>query len=571
LSSVDQLRRVPSVALFVQRARAADPGFVLTAENGPPVAEICRRLDGLPLAIDLAAARTPLLPPEALLARLAAAPALPLLTDGARDLPERQQTLRRTLEWSYDLLSSAEQRVFRGFAVFEGGATIEAIEAVTNGMDDAPRSNPEVLSLVASLVDKSLLRRDGAAGGHPRIGILETIREFARERLEASGKGEDAARAHLRHYLALARAAAPELTGAEQVGWFARLDTEHENLRAALGWALASGDLEQGLQLAGSLFRFWHTRGYLSEGRRWLEDLLGLEGTVTPDTHARAFHSAGLLAYAVGDLARAEDLLGQSLVIRRERNEERDIADLLSNLGVIAQDRGDLERAEILLAECLTLDRKLGDRWGLAASLVNSSRLSRLKGDLARSRELQTEALTVVRELGDVRSVAISLSNLGSIARDEGDWETARALSEESLELWREIEEPRGIGVELKNLGLVALELGDPARAEMLIAESVERLHAIDTVQDTLSALEALAQVLIARDARLRAVRLLAAAETLRAGIDTPRPPDEQIARDAAIESARVSLTTESFDAAWKAGAKLSLGEAVTFARETAC
>jgi predicted ATPase/transcriptional regulator with XRE-family HTH domain len=590
-ASLDRLRQVPAVALFAQRAAAADPDFALTTDNGPAVAEICRRLDGLPLAIELAAARTPLLPPRALLQRLTEAPALRLLTDGARDLPERQQTLRRTLEWSHGLLDPEEQRLFRRLSIFAGGATIEAAEAVAGGQDGrggqtdgrtdgqnergslsaCPPAPLYPLEGVASLVTKNLLRREetGVDAGGRRVGMLETVREFGRELLAESGEEPATGRAHAHYFLALAESAAPRMTGSAQVAWLTRLEAEHENLRAALGWTVASGEIATGLELAASLFHFWHARGHLSEGQGWFDRLLGQGADVPRAVRARALHISGQLAYAMGELARAEALQEESLALRRELDDRRGIANMLSNLGVIAQDRGDLDRAEMLLEECLAVDRELGDRWGLAASLNNFSRLAYLRGDLARSRALQTESLALVRELGDVRSIAISLSNLGSIARDEGDLAAAEALFEESLGHWRELGELRGIGVELMHLGMVAAEAGDAALAEVLIVESIARLHAIDTVQDTLTSLEALAPVAVALGRPRQAVTLLAFADAQRLALGLPRPPDQQASRDTAVRAARAVLSADLFSTAWGDGAEMPLDAAVALAAES--
>jgi tetratricopeptide (TPR) repeat protein len=398
--------------------------------------------------------------------------------------------------------------------------------------------------------------------------MLETVREFGRELLTANGEEPNTARAHAFYFLDLAEAAAAGMRDGDQAAWLARLDAEHENLRAALGWTLVSGATEIGLRLAASLFRFWHARGHLTEGKRWLEDLLDRPARVPPALRARALHAAGQLAYAMGNLVQAEALQEESLGLRRQLGDTREIANLLSNLGVIAQDRGDLDRAEILLEECLAVDRALGDRWGLAASLTNFARLARLRGDLPRARALQTESLDLVRELGDVRTIAIALSNLGSIARDEGDLATAVALFAESLGHWRDLGELRGIGVELRNLGLVAADGGDAARAEELIAESIARLHAIDTAQETLSGLDAMVPVSLARGRPHQAVRLLAAAAALRQGVGAPRPPDEQAGRDAAEQAARAALPADAFAAAWEEGALLSLDAAVALASE---
>ncbi|MFQ5794790.1 MAG: BTAD domain-containing putative transcriptional regulator [Candidatus Bipolaricaulia bacterium] len=329
--AIERLTQYEAVRLFIERAVAVKPDFAVTDENAPAVAEICIRLDGLPLAIELAAARIKLLSPQALLARLGNR--LKLLTGGARDLPACQQTLRDTIDWSYDLLNTGERTLFERLSVFVGGGTLEAAEAVCIGADNL-ELKMDILDGLASLVDKNLLRRKEQADGEPRFLILETIREYGLERLEASGESEAIRRTHADYYLALAEQAEPKLEGPDQRMWLDRLEVEHDNLRAALVWFEQNGEAEAELRLGGALWGFWHMRGYLSEGRRWLEGALakGEDRDVSASVRAKALHGAGVLTHEQGDYERATVLYEESLDLRRELGDKPGVAILLSNL-----------------------------------------------------------------------------------------------------------------------------------------------------------------------------------------------------------------------------------------------
>jgi predicted ATPase/class 3 adenylate cyclase len=318
--SVERLSQYEAVRLFVERAQAAKADFSVTNENAPAVAEICHRLDGLPLAIELAAARIKLLTPQAMLARLGNR--LKLLTGGARDLPERQRTLRGTIRWSYELLEEGEKVLFARLAVFSGGGTLEAIEAICDAEGDLP---VDVLDGVSSLVDKSLLRQEEEEGGEPRFVMLETIYEYAREKLENSGEAETIKRAHAEYFLALAEKAEPKLTTAEQGAWLERLETEHDNLRAALSWSLGRKDQELALRLGGALWRFWFLRSHLSEGLQWLGEVLSLRGGFTA-LRAKALNGAGDLVWSQGNYDRAKELYEESLALSRQLGDKRGIA-----------------------------------------------------------------------------------------------------------------------------------------------------------------------------------------------------------------------------------------------------
>ena len=354
-----------AVAFFVERARAAKPDFRLTGENAPVVAEICARLDGLPLGIQLAAARLRLLSPRAILERFRRR--LRLLKGGTQDAPARQKTLRDAIGWSYDLLGAEERLLFGRLSVFAGGCTLEAAEAVCDLGEDLTE---EVLDLLASLMDKSLLNRAETEDGEGRFWMLETVREYALERLEANREQKEARHGHAVYYLALAKDARPELTGPRQTEWFGRLESEHDNLRAALSWSLERGNAETALQMNAQLWWFWYKRGHLSEGRRWLEEALGKSASPTP-ARAEALNGAGVLARNQADYERAQAWLEQSLAFWRDLGDKRGEADVLINLGTVALDTGDYPQAAAFFDESMPLRRELGDSWGLALALNN--------------------------------------------------------------------------------------------------------------------------------------------------------------------------------------------------------
>src|SRR5437660_3956489 len=377
--SVQVLLQCPAVALFVHRATAASPDFELSRENAPAVTEICTRLDGLPLAIELAAARVKVLSPSSMLTRLASR--LQLLTGGARDLPTRQQTLRGAIDWSYDLLNAAEQKLFRRLSVFVGGCNLEGVEAVCDTKSDL---DLDLLDGMASMVDKSLLQQVEPAKGESRFVMLETIREYALEKLETSGEEALTKRAHAAYCLVLAEEQATEQSGAEGAEWLERFTFEHDNFRAGLEWLTETGDAEWGLRLGTALFRFWEMREYLAEGRDRLDKLLKLAGAAAPTkARARALFAAGVLADEQGDYASADTLIQASLEIARELKDKQGIAVSLNALAVQARDRGDIAAARSLLEESLVLWRESGDRRAVARSLSNLANVLTLEGNFA--------------------------------------------------------------------------------------------------------------------------------------------------------------------------------------------
>jgi predicted ATPase/class 3 adenylate cyclase len=464
-----------AVALFLQRAQAVKPDFQITNANARAIAEICVRLDGLPLAIELAASRMKLLPPQALLARLDQR--LAVLTSTSRDVPTRQQTLRNTIAWSYNLLDAQEQRLFRRFAVFVSGCSMEAIEAVCAAHDDGDEAG-QVLDRVASLIDKSLLQQIEQEGQEPRFVMLETIREYGLERLTENGEMETTRQAHADYYLALAEQAEPESAGPRQAMWLERLDREHENLRAALHWSLERGEvghsIEMALRLGGALRRFWEVRGHVSEGRNFLERALAGSKGVAVAVQVKALWAAAHLAYVQIDHDRAEALSEECLALCRELGDTAGIALSLRLLGLIALRRYNFVVAYLQTEESLALFREVGDKEGIAWSLHNLAELVSMQGEYARAISLTEESLALFRELGNIEGIAFSLVGLAVLLIiSQGDPATGRALLEESLALCREVGHKEGIDGALGLLGQVFLLQGDAVKARSLLEESI--------------------------------------------------------------------------------------------------
>ena len=449
MPSVEVLSQCPAVALFVQRAAAARPDFELNRENASAVAEICARLDGLPLAIELAAARVKVLSPSSMLTRLASR--LQLLTGGSRDLPQRQQTLRAAIDWGYDLLSAAEQKLFRRLSVFVGGCNLESVEAVCDTKGDL---DLDLLDGMASMVDKSLVQQVEQGKGESRFVMLETLREYALEKLEVSGEAALTKRAHAAYYLVLAEENATESSEAEGAGWLERLGLENDNFRAALEWLTETGNAEWGLRLGTSLFRFWEVREYLAEGRDRLDRLLRLtEAGATTKLRMRALFAAGVLAGEQGDYASAAALINESQDIAQALGDKTGVAVSLNALAVFARDRGDVEVAHILFEASLGLWRELGDQKAVARALSNLANVVKLQGEYGRARSLYVECHSIFRGLGDWTGVAWSLNYQGDVAHDQGDSAAARALYEQGLAIFREVDDRWGIAGTLADLG----------------------------------------------------------------------------------------------------------------------
>jgi predicted ATPase/DNA-binding SARP family transcriptional activator len=479
LPDLAALAAYPAVALFIQRGQAALPSFQLNAANARAVAEICARVDGLPLAIELAAARIRLLSPQQLLARLDGAQTaspLGLLAESAYDAPARQQTLRHTIAWSYQLLDTALQKLFARLGVFMGGCTADAAEVVARSNVLTPeRFN--VLDGLAALLDHSMLQQEVTADGTPRFRMLETIREYSLELLVAGGELAALRRRHARYYLELAEAAEPQLQGADQTTWLDRLEREHDNLRAALEWAIAGGELEIGLRLAGALGEFWWPRGHLSEGRRWLDRMLAVRiqtvskiQNLTAAT-AKALYRSGELAYGQGDYGPATALLEQSLELYRRRADQHGMACVLRGLGNVYSSLGDERQAAVLRAESLALFRATGDAWGIAWMLLE---IGRTEPDRARQAALLEESLALARAGGYKRTIATALGNLGKLARLSGKYAQAATLMQEALTIGRELRDTWVGAWMLSELGQLASDQGDEGRATALVQASLD-------------------------------------------------------------------------------------------------
>jgi predicted ATPase len=510
------LAATPAVALFVERARAARPAWRLTPANAADVAEIARRLDGLPLAIELAAARVRLLPPEALLARLERS--LPLLTSGARDAPDRQRTLRNTIAWSHDLLSSEEQALFRRLSTFMGGWTMEAAEAVVS-----PDGEIDVLGGLGNLVERSLVQPGDSAADDPRFGMLETIREFGLEQLVASGEEAQTRGRHAMWLLAFAERAEPELFRAEQQTWRQRLEAERPNIRAALAWFEQTADAERAQQLAGALAAFGWMSGHLREGQDWLRRALAIPGETSPAVRVWSLIGSGTLNWFLGDNEAARALLEQSLAVSRDGEFALGVAHSLRMLTMVAWTQGDREQALSLGEDAIARMREVGHPDWLAISLADIGTVALLNGDHARGNDWSQEGLALSRALGNRWFTANHLSDLGAIAHGQGDLVVAARHYAESTCLLREVGDPWYIASPLAGLAAIAVAHG--------------RLET--------------------------AARLLGLATTLRERSGSTAWPWEQERDDQAIAAARSALGEEGYVRAFAEGRKQPLEQAM--------
>lgn len=575
VESLAAIEGSPAVELFCRRAAAVNPAFALTAATAPAVAAIVRRLDGLPLAIELAAARTTVLPPAALLERLDRR--LTLLTGGARDLPARQQTLHATIAWSHDLLTAAEQALFRRLAVFVGGWTLAAAEAVCRLDGDLTGSG--VLDGLTVLVDHNLVQREEGAGDDPRFSMLETIREFAADRLLASDEADTCRRRHAECFLALGEVAEPRLTSAKRELWLARLEAEHDNLRTALRWCneQPQHETDLGLRLAGSLTWFWYFGGHLSEGHTWLEDMLVLPAAAGRTTaRAKALAGAGWLACEQGaHPAALYSLLDDSVVIWRELGDTCGLAHALVFLGLAAGRERDYARSRAHFDESIALFRALEDRWGLAHALCfSAANLLRDSTDDTTIRLVLDESQAIFRDLGDAWGCAGSLQFLGMVTWRQGDAVAARALIEESLALSRTVEDKWRTAMALNTLGDIAGLMNDLREAASIHGASLALWWELG--QRPHIALDLLRNAALARKqgAPTHAARLLAAANNLLRVRRWPPLPADQASLDREVALVRAMLGEEAFATAWAVGQALQLeqavAEALAFAAELA-
>lgn len=529
LPPIEQLVHYEAIRLFLDRALAVQPSYVVTERNAPALAQVCHRLDGIPLAIELAAARVGTLTVEQIAARLDQR--FRLLRGGSRTAMPRQQTLRATVDWSYDLLPERERLLLHRLAVFAGGWTLEAAETVCSGDGIGEH---EVLDALSALVNKSLVQAE-ERGEEVRYRLLETVRQYAREQLEQSGEEAVVCARHLNWLLALAERAATEARGLRQATWLDRFEAEHDNFRAALGWSTSVGDTEAGLRLATLLLGLWSVRGYSGEGRARLADLLA---RVPERTRARAggLTAAGYLALRQGDYAAALPLLEESLALWREVGDQPGLARALRTLGEALYGQGEHLQAKKLLEESLALYRELGDTSSIPGESSTLARVLCCLADIAYAQAdyvptsaLYEEALAVAREYGQMHDVGYALRGLGHLARLQGDYERATELLRESLVVVAALNDKRCTPLSVEGLACVASELGQWERA----------------------------------------ARLFGAAEALREAIGVTLLPAERVDHDRAAATARALAAEVAFAAAWAEGRTMTLEQAADYALAT--
>ena len=566
----DAIAAHAAVALFVERAREVAPRLAITAAAAAAIAAICRRLDGLPLAIELAAALVLLLPPQEMLARLIAGTparggALDLLAGGAWDRPDRQQTMRDTIAWGHNLLGPAEQALFRRLAAFAGGCTLEAAEAVCA----APEEGLDVLESLAALLDKSLLVQLEGGEAAPRLGMLETIRDYAAERLELSGESPATRERHAAYVLALALEAAPELEGSLQALWLRRLDAELDNIRVVLIRSVKGEDTATGLRLASALLSFWTIRGHFTEGRDWVERLLGRTGAGDADPlRARALHAAGRLAYLQGDNPRALALFEEGLALCRLLGDSDGILSGLNDVGAVVFRLGDYARAGVLYEEALVLRRQRGETRLVAQLLNNLATSAFAQEDFARGIALSEESLDLLRLLDDRYSIAVVLTNLGQARLWIGDVVGAAAACEEGLPVARALQSREAIARFLSLGGSIARQRGNYGPARRQLAGALALYRELGAKDELWRTLEELAFVALAALQFERGVLLLAAAATCYELAGTVRSAAEQAAYEHCATTASAALGTEAFEAAWARGRAVPLEDALTLGSE---
>ncbi|MCW3051259.1 MAG: LuxR family transcriptional regulator [Chthonomonadales bacterium] len=561
---VSMMLEYEAIQLFVERAMLASPTFRLYPQNVRAVAEICTRVDGVPLALELAAARVRALSVEQIAVRLE--DRFHLLTGGNRTALPRQQSLRALIDWSYDLLSEAEKSLLVRLWVFAGGWTLEAVEQVCAGEGIEAW---DVLDLLTALVDKSLVGYEEQTG-QARYHLLETIRQYARDRLAESDAGEKWRLVHRDYFLNLAEEASRKLLGPEQGQWLRRLEVEHDNLRAVLDFCLDARDgVRTGLQLAGALQRFWMIHGHLSEGRERLSALLARpEAQEHMEERCKALNGLGSLAWMQGDYAAARARYEESLTLSRELGDKHGIAISLGNLGLIALEQREYPAARSLQEESLAIKRDLGDKHGIATSLMYLGNVAGEQGDYAAARSLYEESLTLSRELGNKQGIAVSLGNLGLIALEQSDYPVAHVLFEESLTLRRELGDKQGIAISAGNLGLVAIKQYDYPAAHAYVQECLTLNWELGNKRNTASVLDCCAVIAHRQQQPERATRLRGAACALRESMGLPVPPNAREEQEHDSASLRETLGEETFRAIWAQGQAMSPEQAVAYALE---
>jgi non-specific serine/threonine protein kinase len=553
-----------AVRLFLERARSIRPDFQLTERDAPDLSDICRRLDGIPLAIELAAARIGVLPVSEIARRLD--DRFRLLDAGRRELLPRQRTLRALIEWSNGLLPESERKVFRRLSIFAGGWSLDAAEEVCagNGIE-----RWEVLDLLAQLIDKSLAEvdaRETERTGQPRYRMAETIRQYAREQLVESREYAGTLRRHREYFLARAEGALPHLFGPDQRVWFLRLRADHGNLRLAQSSCTAS-ETDPAFRLAAAMGHFWMAQGHWAEGRSVCAALLARsKPTPSPRLRALVLHWSANLAECQGDLLTAHSQNEAALEIRRKLGDREEIARSLNNLGNVSQRLGDIARARSLREESLAIQRELGNRLDVAHTLNNLGSLAGAQGRLAEARAFFEESLAIKRDAGDRGAMARSLNNLGSLAAMQEDWDSARGFFDEALAIHRELGDPAGEASVLGNLGELAMRLGDAATAQARQRERLSILERLGNAPGIVETVKEIAAVSGMLDEPARTARLLGAAKMLeeRAG-----ERDETVAVDnvaALAPELRRRLGDGGFEREWNRGRRLTPALAIDLA-----
>ncbi|GAC1357233.1 MAG: hypothetical protein NVSMB38_39380 [Ktedonobacteraceae bacterium] len=610
LPAVTALAQYAAVELFLQRTHIVNPTFHMTPANASTIAAICTRLDGLPLAIELAAARLKLFSPHDLLTKLERR--LHVLTRGSRDLPERQQTLRSTIQWSYDLLNADEQRLFRQLSVFVGGCTLKAIQKVYSSTSKS--SMIDTLDMVTSLLNKSMIQENEQADGEIRILMLETLREYGLERLAASGEEETIRQAHAEYYLALAEEAEMLGDGAEQILWVIRLRLDHDNLRAVLAWTLShverSKNREIALRVSGSLWRFWLIEGNFSEGRQWLARSLAHNEELRTIAKARALFALGLMASGQNDNDEIEKCCSASLALYHELKDKRGIATNIYMLGSATFNRCRYEEARLRLEESLALFRELSYAEGVAWNLLALGRTTIAQGDYDAARSFGEESLDVARKAGSKWSAGWALWILGRVLFNQGNLTKAYSLGTEGLQFAREIDDKLALTYLLTLLGEISLHSGNVNAAHLFAEEgltlakemafpwgiayilyiqakiamhrhleefstttyaeactfyeeSIAILLQIDEKESLALSLEGLAGAIAVGGELIASVYLWSATETLRKDVEVPRPPVENEGHNAAIAKVRAQLSKKAFKTAWAKGLIMTPAQAL--------
>ncbi len=563
--SSEELGGYESVRLFLERARERDPTFSLSPPNALAVADICRMLEGIPLAIELAAARVGTLSVGQISQRLGGS--LELLTRGGRTAVPRHRTLQGALGWSYDLLSESERKLFRKISVFAGGWTLEASEAVGSGDGVEER---EVLDLLSGLVEKSLVMVRGGDPGGARYRLLEPVRQYALDKLEESDEVEEARRRHAEFFLGIAEKTEMEMRGAEQATWLDRLEAEHDNLRGALSWALERGGPELGLHLAAAFWWFWESRGYLVEGRRWLEQALA-KGSRASASRAKALDGVGWLALSVGDIDRAVAAAEEGLKLHAQVALEPSVAaSLRRNLGITAEIRGDYEQATELFREGLALGQEAEDKFNVVWALLNLGKVSSDQGDHERAAQFYEEGLSLCRESGYTTPLPNFLSALVCELLLQGDQERATTLNTEASALVRKQGANLGghsrIPGTLERLGWAALLLGDQERAKGWHEEHLRLSQELGNKLIATESLEGLACAVGTKGETERAAKLFGAAQGLREAVGYQKSLSERAVQEPYLVASRSRLEEAAWEAAFAEGRTMELEEAVEYA-----